>query len=176
MSDITVEDAMTKKIISVSPSESVINVAKKMNEKDIGSMLVCDKNKIVGLITSEDIVKRVIVLNKDPAKLNAKDVMTKKLVTVRLDDDLAEAIRIMIDKSVQRLPVVDGKKLVGLLTDGDILRMAPHLVESLVESRKETESEIGGDVCEVCGNYSENLRRVNGQWICEECYEASHEI
>jgi CBS domain-containing protein len=176
MSEITVEDAMTKKIISVSPNESVISVAKKMNEKDIGSMLVCDKNKVMGLITSEDVVKRVVVPNKDPAKLNAKDVMTKKLVTVRSDEDLVEAIRIMIDKGVQRLPVVEGKKLVGLLTDGDILRMAPHLVESLVESRKETESEMGGDACEICGNYNENLRRVNGQWICEECYEASPEI
>ncbi len=176
MSDIKVEDAMTKKIIKVDPNENVMNVARKMKEKDIGSMLVCDENKLIGLITSEDLVKRIIVLNKDSNELKATDVMTKKLVTTTPDEDLAEAIRIMIDKSVQRLPVIDGKKLVGILTDGDILRMAPHLVESLVESKKEIESEMGGDMCEVCGNYSENLRKVNGQWICEECYEASPEI
>ncbi len=171
MMEITVDDAMTKKIVNVSPDDSVINVAKKMYEKDIGSMLVCDKKALIGLITSEDLVKRVIVPKKDAVKLKAKDVMSKTLITTSSDEDLAEAIRIMIDKGVQRLPVVDGGKLVGILTDGDILRMAPHLVESLIESRKERDMEMGGDACEVCGNYSEGLNKVNGQWICEECRE-----
>lgn len=176
MKEITVEDAMTRKPIKVGSEESLINVAKKMKEKDIGSMLVCDDKKLKGLITSEDLVKRIIVPTKDPKKLKAKDVMTKTLVTTSSDEDLAEAIRLMIDKGVQRLPVVDGNMLVGILTDGDILRMAPHLVESLVENRKDLEDGIEGDVCEVCGNYSENLRRVNGSWVCEECMEASPEI
>jgi len=175
MTEISVEDAMTRNIIKTDVNETVINIAKKMNEKDIGSMLVCDKDKLVGLITSEDLVKRVIIPNKDPAKLKARDVMTTKLVTTSIDEDLIEAIRIMIDKGIKRLPVKDGKKLIGILTDGDILRMAPHLVEALIE-KKETDSEMGGDVCEVCGNYSEGLKRINGQWICEECYEASPEI
>lgn len=174
--EITVEDAMTKKLVKVDPDDSVMDVAKKMYEKDIGSMLVCQNKKLIGLITSEDLVKRVIVPGKDSKKLKAKDVMSKNLITTNSDEDLAEAIRLMIDKSVQRLPVVDGNKLVGILTDGDILRMAPHLVESLVESRKERESGMEGDSCEICGNYSDRLKRVNGQWICEECYEASPEI
>ncbi|UCG95760.1 MAG: CBS domain-containing protein [archaeon] len=176
MKEITVEDAMTKNIVKVDPDESIINVANKMKEKDIGSMLVCKNKKLVGLITSEDLVKRIIVPTKDAKNLKAKDVMTKKLVTASSDEDLAEAIRIMIDKSVQRLPVVDGNRLVGILTDGDILRMAPHLVESLVESRREMEGGMEGDACEVCGNYSENLRRVNGQWVCEECMEVSPDV
>ncbi len=176
MGEITVEDAMTKKLVKVCPDDSVIDVAKKMYEKDIGSMLVCDDKKLIGLITSEDLVKRIIVPNKDANKLKAKDVMSKSLVTTSSDEDLAEAIRIMIDKGVQRLPVVDGQKLVGILTDGDILRMAPHLVESLVESKKDKDAGMEGDLCEVCGNYSDGLKKINGQWICEECYEASPEV
>ena len=176
MTEITVEDAMTRNAVTVLPTESVINVAKKMKERDIGSMLVCDNKRLKGLITSEDLVKRIIVPEKDSKKLKAEDVMTKKLITTSPDEELAEAIRIMIDKGVQRLPVVEGKKLVGILTDGDILRMAPHLVESLVESRREAEREMEGDVCELCGNYSEDLKRVNGQWVCGECNESSPEI
>lgn len=176
MGEITVEDAMTKKLVKVSPVDSVIDVAKKMYEKDIGSMLVCDDKKLMGLITSEDLVKRIIVPNKDASKLRAKDVMSKNLVTTSSNEDLAEAIRIMIDKGVQRLPVVDGQRLVGILTDGDILRMAPHLVESLIESKRDRDTGMEGDSCEVCGNYSDSLKKINGQWICEECYEASPEI
>lgn len=171
MREITVDDAMTKKIVNVGPEDSIIDVAKKMYEKDIGSMMVCDKKALIGLITSEDLVKRVIVPKKDAVKLKAKDVMSKSLITTSSDEDLAEAIRIMIDKGVQRLPVLDNGKLVGILTDGDILRMAPHLVESLVESRKDRDAEMGGDACEVCGNYSDGLKKANGQWVCEECRE-----
>ncbi len=175
MSKITVEDAMTKVIITVGPDEPVTEVAKKMKVKDIGSMLVCDKNRLLGLITSEDLVKRVIIPNKDLKKIKAKDVMTKKLVTTPVDEDVIEAIRIMLEKKVKRLPVVDGKRVVGVLTDGDILRMAPGLVESLVD-RREMDSEMEGDVCEFCGNYSENLRKVDGQWICEDCFDTSPKI
>ena len=176
MGEIRVEDAMTKKIIKVGPGETAINIAKKMKERDIGSMLVCDGGKLLGLITSEDLVKRVIIPNKDPKKLTAKEIMTKKLITTTPDEELVDAINTMIENGIQRLPVLDGKKLVGILTDGDVLRIAPHLVESLVEAKREMDMEMEGDVCEICGNYSENLRRVNGQWICEECYEASPEI
>lgn len=176
--EVRVEDAMTKKVITVTPDEKVIEVAKKMKERDIGSMLVCDGGKLVGLITSEDLVKRVIIPNKDPNKLTAKDVMTKDLITISPDEELVEAMNTMIENGIQRLPVLDGDKLVGILTDGDILRKAPELMASLAEARRELEEEeeIEGDICEICGNYSENLRKVNGRWVCEECYESSPEI
>ncbi len=175
MEDFKVEDAMTRDYIKAKASDNVIDIAKKMKSKDIGSMLICDKNKLVGLITSEDLVKRVILKSKDPKKLIAKDVMTKKLTTTTSDEELGEAIRIMIDEGVQRLPVMDGKKLVGILTDGDILRIAPHLVESLVEMR-EREMGMEGGSCEICGNYSEDLRKNGGVWVCEECYESSPKL
>ena len=72
MADITVRDAMTKDLITVQPDENVIELAKKMRDNDIGSMIVCEDNKLVGLITSEDLIKRVLIPNKDPSKLKAK--------------------------------------------------------------------------------------------------------
>ena len=176
MTEIKVEDAMTKKVIKVKPNDKVIYAAKKMKERDIGSMLVCDGNKVLGLITSEDLVKRVIITNKNPNELSVKDVMTKNLITTAPNEDLVDAMNTMIENGIQRLPVLEGEKLVGILTDGDILKMAPELIESLVESRRETDGEIEGGVCEICGNYSDNLRKVNGLWVCEECYDASPEI
>ena len=62
---IRVEEAMTKKPVIVSPDESVLNLAKTMNKKDIGSMVVSQKEKLKGIITSEDLVKRVLIPNKD---------------------------------------------------------------------------------------------------------------
>lgn len=174
MADIKVEETMTKNLIKVGINESVIKLAKIMEEKDIGSMIVCDKGKLKGLITSEDLIKRVLIPDKNTAKLKASDVMTKKPVTVGLDEDLADAIRLMIDKGIERLIVLEDKKVVGILTDGDILRMAPDMVESLKEKRSELGMETG-DMCEICGNYSESLKRINGLWVCGECEESSPE-
>jgi len=172
MDEITVEDAMTKKVVKAGPDDDVISIAKKMRKKDIGSMLVCDKGKLIGLITSEDLVKRILIPNKDPKNFKAKDVMTKELLTTTRDEELIDAIQIMIDKKIERLPVVEDGKVKGILTDGDVLRIAPHLVESLFEKDKELE-EMGGDVCEICGNYSDNLVEINGQWLCENCRESN---
>jgi len=178
MEEIRVEDAMTKNVITVSPEESVINLAKKMRDNDIGSMLVCKDGKLLGLITSEDLIKRVLIPNKDPETLKAKDIMTKKLITTTPDEDLVDAIHVMIDNGIKRLPVVEDDKVVGILTDGDILRIAPNLVEFWMEGKKEDEeeSETIGGICEVCGNYSDNLKRVNGLWVCEGCRESTPEI
>ena len=177
MPEISVEDAMTKDVVYTTPDEKIIELAKKMREKDIGSMVICDKNKLVGLITSEDLIKRIIIPNKDPTKMKASDVMTKKLITTTPDESLSDAIVTMLDNNIKRLPVVDEGKLVGILTDGDILRMAPNLIDSWIRGgNQENEPEVIGDVCEICGNYSDNLTKVNGLWVCEECRDSTPKI
>jgi len=177
MSEIMVKDAMTKDVVYVNPNEKVIEIAKKMREKDIGSMVVCKNKKLVGLITSEDLIKRIIIPNKDPKNMTASDVMTKKIITITPEENLSDAVITMLDNNIKRLPVVDEDKLVGILTDGDILRMAPNLIDSWIKGgSRESEPEVIGDVCEICGNYSDNLTKVNGLWVCEECRDSSPKI
>jgi len=176
MVEMLVDDAMTKKPITCGKDEKITKVAKEMEKNDIGSMIVADKDTLIGLITSEDLIKRVIIQKKDPEKTTAKDVMTKKLLTTTPDEELSEAIYTMINNGIKRLPVIEDKKLVGILTDGDVMRISPKLMEGFLASEEREEPNVIGDVCELCGNYSETLNKVNGRWICEECLETSPEI
>jgi len=176
MAGIVVDEAMTKKPITASTDEIVMNIAETMKKNDIGSMLIVDGEKLVGIITSEDLIKRIILPKRDPEKTTAKEIMTTKLITVSPDDDLEDAVKIMIDNGIKRLPVVDDGKLVGILTDGDVMRISPKLIEAFSSKEFVEEPEVISDVCEICGNYSDNLRKVNGKWVCEECYESSSQI
>ena len=176
MVGIIVDEAMTKKPIVASVDDIVMDIAKTMKKYDIGSIPVVENGKLVGLITSEDLIKRIILQKKDPEKTTAKEVMTKNLVTISPDDDLEDAVRIMIDNGIKRLPVVDDDKLVGIITDGDVMRISPKLIEAFSTKELTEEPRVMSGVCEICGNYSDNLRKINGKWICEECYESSVEI
>ncbi len=175
MVGITVDEAMSSELITAKPKDKVIDIAKKMMKNDIGSMIISKKDKLLGLITSEDLIKRVIIEKKDPKKTKAKEIMTKDLLTAAPTDDLEDAVDNMIGNSVKRLPVVEDERIVGILTDGDIMRISPELIDSFV-NREPNEEGMIGDVCEICGNYSSNLRNINGRWICEECYETSPEL
>lgn len=176
MAEMIVEDAMTKKLITAKITDNIVDVAKKMSENDIGSMLITKGDKLLGLITSEDLVKRIIIQGKDPKKTTVKEIMTKKVLTVPPDDDLEDAVKTMIDNDVKRLPVVDNNKLVGILTDGDIMRISPKLIENFLLAGPPREPQVIEGICEICGNYSDNLRKINGRWVCEECAETSTEL
>lgn len=176
MVGITVDEAMTSELLTARPKDKVIDIAKKMVKNDIGSMIISTNGKLLGLITSEDLVKRVIIGKKDPKKTKAKKIMTKNLLTASPDDDLEDAVDNMIGNNIKRLPVVEGEKIVGILTDGDIMRISPELIENFLSRGRGEEPDVIEDVCELCGNYSSSLRNINGRWVCEECYEASPEL
>ena len=172
--DITVEDAMTKNVITAGKNEKIINIAKKMKNNDIGSMIITENDKLLGLITSEDLIKRVIIQKKDSNNTTAEEIMTKNLLTASPDEELSDVIETMISNKIKRLPVVDDGKLVGILTDGDIMRISPQLMENFLNNKEESDTTEG--VCELCGNYSNNLSKVNERWICEDCLENSSNI
>jgi len=172
--NITVEDAMTKKLITAGKDEKITDIAKKMKENDIGSMIITEEDKLIGLITSEDLIKRVIIQKKDPDNTTAGEVMTKNLLTASPDEELSEAIETMITNGIKRLPVVDNGNVVGILTDGDVMRISPKLIENFILNEEESDTTEG--VCELCGNYSNNLSKVNERWICEDCLETSPEV
>ncbi|MCW1306397.1 MAG: CBS domain-containing protein, partial [Candidatus Nanoarchaeia archaeon] len=113
--------------------------------------------------------------------VKVKDVMTTELITVGPELDLFEIAKIMNSREVRRLPVCDGDKLLGLVTEKDILKFAPSLIYILTEkmklrgpknlSSKSREYRYTG-ACEICGNFSENLREKRGMLICEFCSES----
>lgn len=149
-SELLVRDVMTKGVISISKYESVMHVADILNEKNISGLPVVDKeNKVLGIITQADILSMVGVSRdhtfKDLLKYmlgeklperrmgdHVGDIMTAPAITINPDATVAETIRIMDDKRIRRLTVVDGaNKLIGIVTRADILKAVINRVKAL---------------------------------------------
>ncbi|HEV7463127.1 MAG TPA: CBS domain-containing protein [Methyloceanibacter sp.] len=116
-----VKDMMHKGAECVAPDATLQQVALKMRDYDIGAIPVCEGGKPIGMVTDRDVTIRAIANGKDSAALLAKDVMSKNVVFCRDTEEAEDAIRIMEDNQVRRLPVLDeAQKLVGMVSLGDI--------------------------------------------------------
>ena len=134
---IKVMDAMTKTPIVVEPNEMIKSCAKKMQSHRVGSLLIKRNEKLLGILTEKDIVNKVIANGLNPSKTPVNEVMTKRsLITINPGSDLYDAILLMRDQNKRRLPVLDKKRVLGLLTYRDILKIQPDLYEIYVEKLK----------------------------------------
>jgi CBS domain-containing protein len=116
-----VEDAMHKGAEWVTPQTTLADVARRMRDLDIGSIPVGENDRLIGMVTDRDIVCRGVANGQDCSKLTARDVMSKGIFYCNDSEDLADASRIMEQKQVRRLPVLnDKKRMVGMLSIGDI--------------------------------------------------------
>jgi CBS domain-containing protein len=114
----TLKEIMTKDVETCTLLDNVYEVAVKMKEYNVGSIPIVDGDKIVGVITDRDIVTRCIA-EKHPASSKVEDIMSKELITIAPDSDAAQAAQLMADKQIRRLPVVEGGRLVGVVSLGD---------------------------------------------------------
>lgn len=173
---VKVSDAMTKKPIVVKPDISVKKCAKLMAKKDVGSLVVKEDNRLLGIVTVEDFTYGVVAKDKDVNKTKVKDVMIRRVVTIDPNKDIYDALVLMKKKNIKQLPVAVKNELVGLLTMKDILKIEPALFDILVEKyklREESKKPVFGKrymegECASCGNFAQ-LYNVNDQWLCEEC-------
>jgi len=122
-----VKDAMHKGVDWVSPDTPITEIAKLMREHDIGSIPIGENDRLIGMVTDRDIVCKGLAQDGfDAGGATARDVMTPGVHCCREDDDLAKAVRHMEAVKVRRLPVINkGKRMVGILSLGDIGRSAP---------------------------------------------------
>ena len=116
---------MAKNIKTVKPDDSVHAAVLKMNKFDIGSVIVISSGRPVGIITETNVMRRIVEPRMDPATVWAKDIMTSPLVTIDQTAAVEEAAKIMADKNINRLPVTNGNKLVGLISSTDIVKANP---------------------------------------------------
>jgi CBS domain-containing protein len=107
----------------IGENDSVMDAAKRLAELDVGSMPICgEDDRLKGMLTDRDIVVKVLAQGKDPSSVKAGElgVGDGKTVTIGADDPIKDALRTMIDHKVRRLPVIDGKQLVGIISQADI--------------------------------------------------------
>lgn len=116
-----VRELMTPNPTCAEPETTVEEIATLMKEEDIGCVPVIDEDgQVAGVITDRDIVLRCIAEGKDPAECRADDVISPQSVTISPNADTKEAARLMADRQIRRLPVVENGKLVGMLSLGDV--------------------------------------------------------
>jgi CBS domain-containing protein len=117
-----VRQAMSRDPRSVGESTSVQEAARLMKEQDVGSLPVVEYERLVGIVTDRDIVIRGVAVRSDVSSLSVMDVASHEVMTITPDQELDEALWLMAQEQVRRLPVVDGDRLVGILAQADVAR------------------------------------------------------
>jgi CBS domain-containing protein len=118
-------DVMSKNVEVIRESETISQVAKRLADSGVGSMPICDGDRLRGVITDRDIVTKVIARGKDPDAVRAQELETGKPVTIGADDSIEEALQTMVSYKVRRLPVIDGHSLVGMVSQADLAKALP---------------------------------------------------
>lgn len=113
-----IKDIMTTNVETCSLLDNVFEVAVKMKEWNVGAIPIVDQDKLVGMITDRDIVIRGVA-EKHPGSTKVEDIMSKEMVTIKSDCSTQEAAKIMAKNQIRRLPVVEGDRLVGIVSLGD---------------------------------------------------------
>jgi len=164
---ILAKEIMTKRIVTIDCEKTVQEAAKEMVKYRVGSIIVLKDGKPIGIITETDLNKRVVALAKDPTKLKVKEIMSSPIVFVKPNDDVGEIVEKMQKHKIRRFPVLKKGKIVGIVTHTDIARTCPLQMDLLTtrlkirEFQPMIEETSTSGICEVCGNYSEDLRFEN---------------
>lgn len=125
----------------VSPDTSVADAVRRMNETGIGSLLVMLEDEVVGIFSERDVLVRVVDALRDPLSTPVEEVMSTRLVTIGPDALVAEGMRVMTEKRVRHLPVMEGRVLMGVVSIGDLMKAA---TTDLQEEVVQLESYIAG--------------------------------
>lgn len=123
----TARDLMTPGAECVQANETLVDAARKMRDLDVGALPICgEDNRLKGVLTDRDIVVRCIADGKSPSDTKASDLAQGKPVTIGADDSAEEALKTMSQHQIRRLPVIDGQRLVGMLSQADVARALPN--------------------------------------------------
>jgi len=130
---VLVRDVMSKDVKVVRPDSSVREVVVTMNKFNIGSIVVVQGDRPVGIITERDILRRIVEPCLAPETLTARQVMSSPVLTISETTSLDEAAKLMAKKRVKKLPVMTNQKLVGIVTLTDIVTKVPTMFSILEE-------------------------------------------
>ncbi len=135
--------AKGNKIWSIAPQETAYKALQLMSEKNLGALLVIDKGKVVGLFSERDYARKVILKGKSSKTTNVSELMTKEVLFVDPDTSVEDCMSLMTEKRVRHLPVMKKKHLVGVVTQGDV-------VKQLIADQKFENEELERYIHEEC--------------------------
>lgn len=131
-----VKDLLARKggnVLVVSTTTTVLDAAEQMNAEGTGSVLVAEEGRLVGIFTERDLMRRIVAVRLDPATVPVSQVMTTALVTATLEATIPDCGALMSERRIRHLPVVDGTRIAGMVTTGDVLAWQLQEQQSVIE-------------------------------------------
>jgi CBS domain-containing protein len=119
---------------SIGPNAMVFDAIQLMDEKNVGALPVVDDKTLVGVVSERDYTRKIIVKGRSSKDTPVSDIMTKELLTLNSGDSVAECMRIMTEKRVRHLPVLEGTKLVGILSIGDVVNWLMSAQKAMIDN------------------------------------------
>jgi predicted transcriptional regulator len=173
---VAVKDIMSRPVVTVKESDTAVDAAKLMAKHDIGCVLVAGKKgETIGIVTERDIVQRVAAKNLLPSKVTVGDSMSKPVITIQSRASVTDAAKLMNQRKVRRLAVIDDGKLAGVLTMKDILEVTPAIIDLAsertrvgLERARPMRSGLSG-YCDECEMWSDALVQKDGIFLCQDC-------
>jgi CBS domain-containing protein len=107
---------------STTPEASVFDALRMMSDKDVGALLVLQGEQMVGIMSERDYARKVVLLGKTSRDTRVEEIMSKKVFTIHPDQTVEEAMELMNSKRIRHLPVVDGEKMLGMISIGDVVK------------------------------------------------------
>lgn len=179
MNFIKVSEVMSRNPIRVESTLTAVEGAKIMTQKGISSLLIEDHGNIIGIVTERDMVTKVAAAGLSANDVKLKDIMSSPLIHVEGDSPLESAAEMMWKKKIRRLPVVINGEMSGILTENDIVRISPGLIEitrGILSGRAQEIIKGIHGICDSCNDFSENLIYKAGSYYCERCYSEKNQL
>ncbi|MEZ5334284.1 MAG: CBS domain-containing protein [Methanolobus sp.] len=176
--EMLVKEIMSKDIFDIDITTSVLEAARKIADSYSGSLIVKEDGDSIGIITEHDIITKTVVKNVLPSEMTAGEIMSSPIIATKPSTNIIEAAEMMVKSNIRRLAVMENVTIVGMITDRDIIAIAPGLttiLEGLIELNHENnirhETELERGICQRCGALVDSLADVNGLMLCEDCKE-----
>jgi CBS domain-containing protein len=120
-------------VFAVQPSAIVYSAIELMCQKNIGGLLIVENDKLVGIFTERDYARKLILKGKSSKDTPISELMTKDPFTVTPENSIEDCMNLMTDKHIRHLPVVDGNKLIGMISIGDVVKTIIHEQKGIIE-------------------------------------------
>jgi CBS domain-containing protein len=136
-----VKDIMSRNVVTITPDATLLEAAKKMVENNVKFLIVTENERLVGIVTEWDFVKKIAKGGKEILNAKLETIMTKKVIVIAPETTITEAAEIMLANNIKRLPVVENNVLIGVVTAMEILLAEPKLIEQVAELFLTTEKQ-----------------------------------
>lgn len=117
-------EGKTNQVHSVTPDDTVLTAIKRMAELGVGALVVLEDSKLVGILSERDYARKIVLAGKSSKETPVRDIMSSPVLTTTVEGRANDCMRLMTDRRIRHLPVVDGDQVVGMLSIGDLLKVA----------------------------------------------------